>query len=397
MKWHYWWPRGSILIERDRQVIVRKFTQFIVATACLVLSGLTAMGADCADRQATARLVGPMIIAGFFGTRTSDPGFQHILANLEAGQIGGVLLLGRNVGERKDLEEMIKGIVACKCSMPPFIAIDEEGGAIERLGRNVGLEGAPSAAAVARNSLASAHVTYGLLAQKLSSLGFNLNLGPVVDLDRNSQNPIIGRLGRSYGNDTDTVVKYAAAFIEEHHKRRIATALKHFPGHGSSSVDSHAGIADVQSTWSPDELKPFKRLIQLKLADAIMVGHLANSSEWGGVATQSGAHAIDRMLRKELRYDGVVMTDDLAMRAVVDEGRSASVAAIEAVKAGADVVLVSRLKDDDQTSDVGGEINEAVTARVCTNEIRISAVKHSVDRIQRLKSRWTQTHHRETH
>ena len=353
------------------------------------------MAADCADRRANAQLVGPMIIAGFFGTRTSDPGFQHILANLEGGLIGGVLLLGRNIGEREDLEEMIKRIVSCKCSMPPFIAIDEEGGVIERLGGNVGLDGAPSAAAVARNSLASAHVTYSLLVQKLSSLGFNLNLGPVVDLDRNPQNPVISRLERSYGKNADTVVKYSAAFIEEHRKRRIATVLKHFPVHGSSSNDGHAGVADVQSSWSSDELKPFKRLIQLKLADAIMVGHLANAAEWGGVATQSGADAIDRMLRKELRYDGVVMTDDLAMRAVVDERKSASVAAIEAIKAGADVVVVSRLKDDDQTSDVGAEINEAITARVCANEIPISVLKHSVDRIQRMKSRWTRKHHSE--
>jgi beta-N-acetylhexosaminidase len=151
----------------------------------------------------------------------------------------------------------------------------------------------------------------------------------------------------------------------------------------------------VGSSWSSDELKPFKRLIRLKLADAIMVGHLANSTKWGSVATQSGAHAIDRMLRKELRYEGVVMTDDLAMKAVVDERKSASVAAIEAVKAGTDMVLVSRLKDDDQTSDVGAEINEAITARVCANEIPISVLKHSVDRIQRMKSRWTRKHHRE--
>jgi len=366
-----------------------------MASACLVLSGLTAMAGDCANRRANAQLIGPMIIAGFFGTRTSDPGFQHILANLESGLIGGVLLLGRNIGERKDLEEMIRRITACKCLTSPFIAIDEEGGAVERLGGNVGLKGAPSAAAVARNSLASAYVTYGLLAQKLSLLGFNMNLGPVVDLNINPKNPVIGRLERSYGSDADTVVKYAAAFIEEHRKRRIATVLKHFPGHGSSSIDSHAGVADVGSSWSSDELKPFKRLIQLKLADAIMVGHLANSTKWGGVATQSGAHAIDRILRKELRYEGVVMTDDLAMRAVVHERKSASVAAIEAVKAGADIVVASRLKDDDQTSDVGAEINEAITARVCTNEIRISALKRSVDRIRRLKSRWTRKYHRE--
>jgi beta-N-acetylhexosaminidase len=338
-----------------------------------------------------------MIIAGFFGTRTSDPGFQRILADLEGGLIGGVLILGRNVGKREDLEDMIKRINACKCLATPFIAIDEEGGAIERLGSNVGLKETPSAAAVARNSLASAHKTYGLLAQKLSSLHFNMNLGPVVDLNRNSKNPVIGRLHRSYGGDADTVEKYAAAFIEEHRKRRVATVLKHFPGHGSSSIDSHNGVADVAASWSPEELKPFKRLIQLGLADAIMVGHLANSAKWGGVATQSGAHAIDRILRREIRYNGVVMTDDLAMRAVRDERKSASDAAIEAVKAGADVVVVGRLDDDDQISDVGKEINGAITADVCANNIRIDSVRQSIGRIQRLKSRLIQTVRREGH
>src|SRR4051812_18556835 len=90
--------------ERERQVIVQKSIQFIATTtACLVLSGSAVMGADCTNRRATAQLVGPMIIAGFFGTRTSDPGFEHIIANLEGGRIGGVLLLGRNIVSRKDL------------------------------------------------------------------------------------------------------------------------------------------------------------------------------------------------------------------------------------------------------------------------------------------------------
>jgi len=197
------------------------------------------MGADCTDRRTTAQLVGPMIVAGFFGTKISDPGFGHIIANLERGLIGGVLLLGRNIGSREDLEGMMRRLTACRCLNSPFIAIDEEGGLVERLGDNVGLKGAPSAAAVASSSLASAHVTYGLLAEKISLLGFNMNLGPVVDLNVNPTNPVIGRLERSYGSDPETVVKYAATFVEEHRKRRIATVLKHFPGHGSSSMDSH--------------------------------------------------------------------------------------------------------------------------------------------------------------
>lgn len=87
-----------------------------------------------------------------------------------------------------------------------------------------------------------------MVAEKLSFFGFNANLGPVVDLNLNTQNPIIGKLGRSYGSDVDTVVRYATAFIEEHRKRHIVTVLKHFPGHGSSSSDSHAGVADVASS-----------------------------------------------------------------------------------------------------------------------------------------------------
>lgn len=365
-----------------------RLAPLILTAACMVLLNSKAVLADCADRQTVSRLTGTMIIAGFFGTKPSDPGFERTLADLEGGLIGGVLILGRNIGERADVEEMIRRFSACKCAAPPFIAIDEEGGLIERLGANLGLEQTPSAAAVAQNSLAAAHKTYGALAQKLASLQFNMNLGPVVDLNTNPQNPIIGQLHRSYGRDTETVVKYASAFVEEHRKKRIVTVLKHFPGHGSSSADSHDKLADVTSSWSPEELKPFKRLIQLGLADAIMVGHLANSGKWGGAATQSGSPAIDHMLRQELQYQGVVMTDDLAMRAIIGARKSVSNAAIDAIKAGADVVLVGRINDEDQNSDVGSEINRTLTAGVCANEIKIENLEKSFHRIQTLKSRW---------
>ncbi|MGT2440396.1 glycoside hydrolase family 3 N-terminal domain-containing protein [Bradyrhizobium betae] len=344
--------------------------------------------ADCADRQAVSRLVGSTIIAGFFGTRPSDVGFQRTLSDLEEGLIGGVLILGRNVGQRADLEEMVRRFSTCKCAAPPFIAIDEEGGSIERLGANLDLVETPSAAVVSQGSLTVAHKTYGALAQKLASFHFNTNLGPVVDLNRNPQNPVIGRLRRSYGSETEIVVKYASAFVEEHRKKRITTVLKHFPGHGSSSADSHDKLADVTTSWSSDELKPFKRLIRLGLADAIMVGHLANSAKWGGAATQSGSNAIRRMLRGELQYQGVIMTDDLAMRAIRNERKTVPTAAIEAVKAGADVLLVGRINDEDQTSDVGGEINKAMTAGACTGEIKIEDLEKSAHRILRLKSRW---------
>lgn len=334
-----------------------------------------------------------MIIAGFFGTKQSDPGFQQILADLEGGLIGGVIILGRNVGTREDLEQMVDRIRTCKCATPPFIAVDDEGGTVERLGKNIGMPETPSAATVAEGSIRSAHNAYASLAEKLSSLHFNTNLAPVVDVNRNPANPIIGQRQRSFGSDTGTVVKYAAAFIEEHRKRNIITVLKHFPGHGSSTADSHAGIADVTASWSPEELKPFKRLIASGLADAVMVGHLANFSRWGNVATQSGAHAIDRMLRRDLRYDGVVVTDDLAMKAILD-GKQASAAAVAAINAGADLMIVTRLSEEDETSDVGREINQAITAAACSHEIEADAIQRSAARISKLKSRWSEQHRR---
>lgn len=361
------------------------------AAAIVLMSDLwsTAAASVCAREQEIALSAGKMIVAGFFGTRVTDTGFQQTLADLENGTIGGILILGRNIGSRQDLEGMTTALATCKCSQTPLIAIDEEGGAIERIGPDLGETAAPSASNVARGSLSSAHAIYSKMADKLSSLHFNVNLGPVVDLDKNPANPVIGRLGRSYGPKTDTVVNFATAFIEEHRKRSILTVLKHFPGHGSSTADSHAGIADVTSTWSSEELQPFKRLIDRGLADAIMVGHLANNSKWGGAATQSKSNAIRQLLRRDLGFEGVILTDDLAMKAVSDGAGSTIEAASDAIKAGADMLLIGRLGDEDQSADVGAQVNSSITSKVCAGEIDISAIERSERRILKLRQRWT--------
>ncbi|MGJ4926500.1 glycoside hydrolase family 3 N-terminal domain-containing protein [Bradyrhizobium sp. HKCCYLS2038] len=367
--------------------MLRRSGRLLLAASFLMLSGQPGLAADCGNRSATPQLVGPMIMAGFFATKPSDPGFKQLLADLEEGLIGGVVILGRNVGTADDLTAMIERIRSCKCATPPFIAIDDEGGTVERLGPNIGLAATPSAAEVARGSITAARSAYAALAEKLATLHININLAPVVDLNTNPSNPIIGQRQRSYGSDSETVVRYAAAFIQAHRKQGILTVLKHFPGHGSSTADSHAGIADVTKTWSSAELKPYRRLIRRGLAGAIMVGHLAHAGRWDGVATQSGGHAIDRMLRRELGYDGVVMTDDLAMKAILD-AKPPAAAAIDAVKAGADIIMFTKFSDEDQTSDVGREINGALTAAVCSGELKASAVRRSVARIRQWTSGW---------
>jgi beta-N-acetylhexosaminidase len=119
-----------------------------------------------------------------------------------------------------------------------------------------------------------------------------------------------------------------------------------------------------------------------------MVGHLVNTAKWGGVATQSGSNAISQLLRKDLGFDGLVLTDDLAMKAVSDGGSSTVAAAVDAIEAGADMVVVGRLGDDDQSADVGTEVNRAITSKVCTGEIAINSINRSELRIQKFSARW---------
>ena len=335
--------------------------------------------------EALQQSVGQMIIVGFYGINNTDPRFRHLIEDLERGLVGGVLFLARNVQSKLDLETMVRDVQHCNCSTVPLIAVDEEGGTIERLGERYGFRHTPSAAEVGRDSEELARNEYHRLAQKLSDVGFNMNLAPVVDLNTNSTNPIIGSLDRSYSSDPITVSRYAKIFIEEHRKQGVLTALKHFPGHGSSSTDTHAAIADVELSWSREELIPYQNLIGARLVDSVMVGHLANRPKWGGVATQYGSSAINQILRTDLKFDGVVLSDDLSMDSIRLTTNPFPDVIRSAAKAGVDIIIVSRLSDNDEGMDTGLYVNSALLAGVISGEIERSSVEKSGQRIRSLK------------
>ena len=344
-----------------------------------------AVCAEAIDKAALQQIVGQKILVGFLGHKNTDPDYRRVLRNLEQGTVGGVLFLGRNVSSRSELEAMVREIRNCKCASPPLIAIDEEGGTVERLGEAQGFNHTASAAEVAKMDDERAKAAYGKLADKLSGIGFNFNLAPVVDLNVKPTNPIIGIRGRSFSNSPSIVSRYASIFIDEHHKRGIATALKHFPGHGSSSSDSHDSMVDVAASWSPSELAPYETLIGSGMADCIMVGHLSNASRWGGAATQDRSTAIAQMLRSELKFGGVVLSDDLDMKALRSPTTPLSETIKSSVRAGVDMVIVSRLNDDDETSDTGSYANAAIVGGILAGEIDRRSVADSAKRIERLK------------
>lgn len=222
------------------------------------------------------------------------------------------------------------------------------------------------------------------MAQVLASVGVNLNLAPVVDLNVNPDNPVIGALGRSFSADPAVVTRQALAFIDAMHADGILCTLKHFPGHGSSTADSHLGFVDVTNTWSPTELEPFRNIINAGKSDAIMTAHIFNARlDPDYPATLSHA-TITGILRNQLGYDGVVLTDDMQMGAIANYYGFEQ--AIElAINAGADIISIASTTISG--GDAGGRAFAAIADAVAAGRIPAARIDESSARIQRLKQR----------
>jgi beta-N-acetylhexosaminidase len=338
------------------------------------------------EAQNLKRMVGQMLMVGFTGANAKSPGFLKVIDDLEHGNVGGVLFLYHNIVSKSELETMVRMVKQCACETMPLIAIDEEGGAVERIGGRFRLPSIPSAARIGKASDAEARRQYASLAKKVADFGFNINFAPVVDVNKNPRNPVIGVHGRSFSADPAVVARYASIFIAEHHAVGVLTSLKHFPGHGSSTTDTHRQLTDVSRSWSPDELNPYRHLIEAGLVDTIMVGHLANNLRWGGIATQQGATAISQLLRSELKFDGVVVSDGLTMPAVARANRSLGQIAKSSIKAGVDLLLLGPPADlRIQNSAI--YVNAAVVEGVQSGEIAPNTIKQAWGRVMSLKAK----------
>jgi beta-N-acetylhexosaminidase len=287
------------------------------------------------------RAIGQLIVVGFAGRQGSDPGAIRIRQMLRDGRISGVLLLKHNLLDEDSVREMLLGFRQAGQQVP-FIMVDQEGGPISRFGNRTGVSPVPSAAQVARIDMATAEEVYRRMAGQLAALGVNVNLGPVLDLRLNVASPVISALGRSYGTDPKVVAAFGEAFVDAHRDAGVLTALKHFPGHGSSSADSHHSIADVTRSWTPQELEPFSILIARGKADMVMVGHLTLNRRGykTGLRPASLSQSFIRsVLRDALCFRGVVVTDDLRMAAITNL-MPIDRAAVEAIRAGNDVIII---------------------------------------------------------
>lgn len=291
--------------------------------------------------------IGQLLMVGFRGLRVKpeDPIAQAIAA----GYVGGVVLfdvdgpsggqLPRNVASPEQVQALIAEVQAL-APTPLLVAVDYEGGNVARLRPRYGFPETLSPWALGQQGVEATRTQAQAMARLLRELGFNLNLAPVADVCTNPDNPIIARKERCFAADAETVTAHARAFVEAHHAVGVACTLKHFPGHGSSSGDTHQGWVDVTTTWRAEELQPYQVLIAEGLADAVMTAHVFNAVLDGQDPATLSAPTIEGVLRQELGFRGVVISDDLQMRAITRH-YTLEEAVRKALLAGVDVLALA--------------------------------------------------------
>ncbi|MDD5750606.1 MAG: glycoside hydrolase family 3 protein [Candidatus Pacebacteria bacterium] len=336
--------------------------------------------------------IGQMLVIGFRGTDLSQASF--ISGALDDLKPGGVILFDfdvpsqsfpRNIVNSEQVKKLIADLQSGS-SVPLFVAVDAEGGAVNRLKSKYGFIDVPSAQQMGKESADNTRLQGETLGKELAYLGFNLDFAPVVDVNVNPQNPVIGKIGRSFSIEPQAVIEHAAAFIKGLEKYQIITSIKHFPGHGSSASDSHKGITDITESYKAPELWPFQELIKSGLAETVMVGHLVNKNIDSEFPATLSKIFINKILKQDLGFDGVVVCDDLQMGAIT-QNYGLEEAAVRMVAAGCDLLIISNnVGVYDETAPY--KARDAILRAVESGGISKDSIEASFIKIENLKKKF---------
>jgi beta-N-acetylhexosaminidase len=289
--------------------------------------------------------IGQMLMVGFRGG-TAAAG-TRVAEDIARYHLGGVWLvdndtpMGLSYGNIVSFDQvrMLTADLQAAARIPLSIAIDAEGGSVIRLKERYGFP--PTLAAEFLGELDDPDLTRrqsATIARLLRQLGITVNFAPVVDLKRNPLNRALGKKRRCFSADARVVVRHATVVVEEHRREGIRCVLKHFPGHGSAGMDSHIDTADVSTSWSDDELDPYRELISQGVAEGVMTSHVILKRYGGTEPATLSSSLISGLLRGRLGFDGVVISDDLNMGAIARH-YSLEEAIRASVNAGVDILL----------------------------------------------------------
>ncbi len=371
--------------------------KFLVVASALLLTLSGCAQSQISDNELRDK-IGQLLVVGFVGTQPNE----YIIEAIEEYRVGGVILFDVNLSDRLESGgygprniESPSQIIALNQSIQQigrdaglpklFIAIDQEGGRVNRLKAKYGFRESVSAWRLGQshsisNTLQESQAT----AAALVELGININFTPSVDLAINPQNPIIAKVERAFSNNKDSVLKHSQEWVNGHREHSIITSLKHFPGHGSSIEDSHHGLVDITNTWSKDELYPYAELISDGYNDIVMVGHLFNSNIDSEYPSSLSSKTLD-ILRVDMGYDGVIATDDMNMGAIVNE-YSLERALSLALNAGVDMIVMgnnAKIFEEDLVE----RTSNIIFRLVRSGEVSEARLEEAYNRVMKLKSR----------
>lgn len=344
------------------------------------------------SEEVLKKMIGHMLVLGF--EQESITSESTIASDIKKYELGGVILFDRFFTERtkvknirdpqqlKKLTTQLHGVA----SKPLLIAIDQEGGKVARLKTSYGFALTESAAEIGeKDDVEFARKAYSSLAQELSTNGINCDFAPVVDLSVNAQNKVIYQLGRSYGSAPEKVSRFAGIFMEALKAEGVVSVLKHFPGHGSSLGDSHEGFVDVSDSWSEIELRPYEALIREKRVDMIMTAHVFNRHLDKSYPATLSYDVNTRLLREKMGYEGVIISDDLQMKAIGKQYTLKETVTL-AINSGVDMLLFGNQLGYQDTD----ELIEVIYQQIKDEKIGLSKIIKANQRIMTLHSKYAQ-------
>ena len=300
------------------------------------------------------------------------------------GNVGGIILFSKNFNSFEQISDLVNEIHAIKENI--LLAVDQEGGRVQRFSKD--FTQLPSLQDLAKYSEINndpdiCKEVAWLTSSELIAAGIDLNFAPVLDIDE-SDSAIIG--DRSFSSKTDEVIKHAEKYIEGMHEAGMQATAKHFPGHGSSTTDTHKEFTDVSDSWIVEELFPYHKLMLEDKVDGIMTSHVVNSKiDDSMLPATLSEKSINKLLREFLDYEGVVFSDDMQMGAITRNfGLKESV--VYAINAGVDVLIFSNnqvYKDLVYPEEVINIIEEGVR----NGEVSLLRINESFRRIQNLKKK----------
>ncbi|MBS0168561.1 beta-N-acetylhexosaminidase [Nitrospira sp. CMX1] len=320
--------------------------------------------------------VGQLFMIGFDGTTVS----ADLASFIKEYQPGGVILFARNLESAEQIVDLTNALQRCSPHSPLLISIDQEGGRVSRLPKEFTIF-PPCDVLGQCHSSELAYAAAATTAKELAAVGINMNMSPVLDVNSNPSNPVIG--DRAFGTTPTLVSELGVATVGGLQDNRVVACGKHFPGHGDTTSDSHKELPVV--TASRDRLEriefpPFRRAIAGGVS-TMMTAHVQYQAlDEQRPATLSPA-IISKLLRQELYYDGVVLTDDLEMHAIIDHYGIGD-AAVLAIQAGCDMPLICRDRNRVVTA------MHAVSKAVANTDISSQRLAQSLARIRRLKDRY---------